>query len=143
MEYATERELAALDDLINFLEQHPHDKMAYVPNARGALALGPYTLVQTADTTPTVPFSVTPALESPAAINGARIMVKLHNYRIEKATMRWEADCPRCEASFEFSPTPEQPEPSPHGTFCPNCREQKYLCLGILHFKKRRVLAPL
>ncbi len=49
-------------------------------------------------------------------------------------TTKWTGKCAICSNWFEH-PKKGAENPSPHGTFCPVCRERKMIAPGVVHFK--------
>ena len=56
----------------------------------------------------------------------------------EPVKIRWVAMCGVCENWFEH-PEHTIENPSPHGTFCPVCREKKLMAPGVLNWIQKDV----
>jgi hypothetical protein len=53
----------------------------------------------------------------------------------------WVATCGVCDACFAVTAEASPENPSPSGSFCPDCQENRLKAPGVLHWRKRWVLA--
>ena len=56
------------------------------------------------------------------------------DYEEQEEPVTWEGQCGVCRTWFSHPQTTPY-NPSPHGAFCPVCRKNGLMAVGVVHFK--------